>query len=344
MPILANRRLTGRHHLVSQDPDAISNLISAVIAPVRVLPHPDTRTIEADYRYLAWNDFVIGRQESSTGFRLDQLTEPDFLTCFIPLAGSTVIETHGENLLSAGTTVHLVSARTIRRFMVAPRRGQISLTITSHALEDHLTRAYGRTVKLVRDTTLVTDAGSPLGSALANFGAVVLEALQHVPQFDVADIGLRRCRDAFIDLTLSAIGPDRFLELTQREGLLTMRYVREAEDYMRDHCHLPIGVTEVAEHVGVSVRSLQYAFQRHRGRTPVQALIGYRLAATRDDIIHRPDTPLAEIAVGWGFLHMGRFASLFRRNFGETPRDLRKRTRHSAGPAARHAPGEDAGA
>lgn len=172
----------------------------------------------------------------------------------------------------------------------------------------------------------------------------MLDALQHVPQFDAGDIGLRRCRDAFIDLTLSAIGPERLLELTQREGLPTVRYVREAEDYMRHHCHLPIGVTEVAEHVGVSVRSLQYAFQRHRGRTPIQALIGYRLAAAREDIIHRADTPVAEIAVGWGFLHMGRFASLFRRSFGETPRDLRKRTRDAASLVAGLAPGWHAGA
>lgn len=331
MPNAANRRLTGRHHLVSQDPDAISSLVSAVMAPVRVLPHPDTRTMEAHYRYLAWNDFVIGHQESASGYRLDLLTEPDFLTCFIPFAGSTVIETHGENLLSAGTTIHLVSARTIRRFMVAPERRQISLTVSSKALEDHLTRAHGRTMKLVRDTALATDAESPLGSALANFAAVVLDALQHVPKFDAGDIGLRRCRDAFIDLTLAAIGPERLLELTQRDGLLTMQYVRDAEDYIRHHCHLPIGVTEVAEHVGVSVRSLQYAFQRHRGRTPLQALIGYRLAAARDDIVHRLDTPLAEIAVGWGFLHPGRFASLFRKSFGETPRDLRKRTQRAAG-------------
>ena len=330
MPILANRRLTGRHHIMSRDADELSDLISAVMAPARVRPPEDTGLIAAEYKYVAWHDFVIGQQATATGFTLEPLTEPDFVVCFIPFSGMTVIETHEETVANADTTIHLVSGRTIRRFQVAPGRHQISLMIATTALEDHLSRSAGRTVKLMSDATLSVDRTSGLGSALANFGTTIVETLAQAPSVDVGDVALRRCRDAFIDLTIGAVGTSRILQLADRDGLLTMRYVREAEDYIRHHCHLPIGVTEVADHVGVSVRSLQYAFQRHRGRTPLQALTGCRLAAARDDIVHCPDVPLADIAMAWGFLHMGRFASLFRLTFGETPRDLRKRTRDGA--------------
>ncbi|WP_293855994.1 helix-turn-helix domain-containing protein [uncultured Alsobacter sp.] len=312
----------------------MSDLISAVAAPVRVQAAHDGALFDSRYDYLAWQDFVIGQQSTSTGFRIDMLTEPDMMMCFIPMAGTTHIETHDEVVTSADSTIHVMSGRAIRRFNVSPLRQQISLMISTPALEQHLGRATGRNVKLVGDATLTVDRNTALGSAMANFGAIIVESMKHTPVFDVSDIAMRRCRDGFIDLTIGALGTTQIQQLTQRDGLLTLRYVREAEDFMRHNCHLPIGVTEVAEHVGVSVRSLQYAFQRHRGRTPVQALIGFRLAAARDDIVHSPDIPLADIAMAWGFLHMGRFASLFRQTFGEAPRDLRKRTRHGRWPSA----------
>lgn len=327
MPLSASRRLTGRHHLESRNADELTDLVSAVMAPVRAYPDRDTGLFEVSYDYLAWEDFVIGQQVSRTGLSLEPLTEPDFLLCCIPIAGTTIVETHEESVANAGTTIHLLSGRTIRRFVVSPDRQQISLMISTPALERHLGLYAGRDVRLVRDQTLSVDSTAGLGSALANFGATIVGMLKRTPGLDVGDVALRRCRDAFIDLTIGAVGSTRILQLSERDGLLTMRYVREAEDYMRHHCHLPIGVTEVADHIGVSVRSLQYAFQRHRGRTPLQSLTGFRLAAARDDIVYSPAVPLVDIAMAWGFLHMGRFASLFRLTFGETPRDLRRRTR-----------------
>lgn len=99
--------------------------------------------------------------------------------------------------------------------------------------------------------------------------------------------------------------------------------VREAVEYMHAHAHTPISTTDVAAHVGLSVRGLQQAFQRQVGTAPNAMLRGIRLDRVRDEL--RRGVPgevtVAEVAVRWGFAHLGRFSGAYLTRFGEYPRD-----------------------
>lgn len=99
--------------------------------------------------------------------------------------------------------------------------------------------------------------------------------------------------------------------------------VREAVEYMHAHAHTPITTTDVAAHVGLSVRGLQQAFQRQVGTAPNAMLRGIRLDRVRDEL--RAGTPgdvtVAAVAVKWGFAHLGRFSGAYLTRFGEYPRD-----------------------
>jgi len=99
--------------------------------------------------------------------------------------------------------------------------------------------------------------------------------------------------------------------------------VREAVEYMHAYAHTPITTTDVAEHVGLSVRGLQQAFQRQVGTAPNAMLRGIRMDRVREEL-HR-GTPgeltVAAVAVRWGFAHLGRFSAAYSARFGEYPRD-----------------------
>lgn len=99
--------------------------------------------------------------------------------------------------------------------------------------------------------------------------------------------------------------------------------VREAVEYMSAFAHTPISTTDVAEHVGLSVRGLQQAFQRQIGSAPNAMLRGIRLDRIREEL--RRGTPgeltVASVAVRWGFAHLGRFSAAYASRFGEYPRD-----------------------
>jgi transcriptional regulator GlxA family with amidase domain len=99
--------------------------------------------------------------------------------------------------------------------------------------------------------------------------------------------------------------------------------VREAVEYMHAYAHTPISTTDVAAHVGLSVRGLQQAFQRQVGTAPNAMLRGIRLDRVRDEL--RQGAPghvtVAAVAVKWGFAHLGRFSGAYLTRFGEYPRD-----------------------
>lgn len=51
-----------------------------------------------------------------------------------------------------------------------------------------------------------------------------------------------------------------------------------------------------------------------------------RLQRVRDELLSGSGSPVASVALRWGFEHMGRFATQYRQAFGETPsQTLRRR-------------------
>ncbi|MFE9673886.1 helix-turn-helix transcriptional regulator [Streptomyces sp. NPDC006259] len=98
--------------------------------------------------------------------------------------------------------------------------------------------------------------------------------------------------------------------------------LRRALAYIDDHADEPITVADIAAAAHVTVRALQYAFRRHLDTTPLAHLRGVRLAHAHDDLraaSPTDGTTVTDVAARWGFLHPGRFATLYRSAYGRPP-------------------------
>jgi AraC-like DNA-binding protein len=103
---------------------------------------------------------------------------------------------------------------------------------------------------------------------------------------------------------------------------LAPRSVRAVEDYLVAHCAEPLTPEQLAAHAGVSVRSLFLGFQRFRGVSPMRLLRELRLHRTHDELLcGTPGMQVTDVALRWGFCHLGRFGQEYRAMFGESPRD-----------------------
>lgn len=80
-------------------------------------------------------------------------------------------------------------------------------------------------------------------------------------------------------------------------------------------------LAEFSRHVGVSPRTLQEAFQRELGMSPLERLRRTRMARARHDLVEGDPTrtSVTEIAARWGFFHLGRFAQAYRTMYHELP-------------------------
>jgi AraC-like DNA-binding protein len=111
------------------------------------------------------------------------------------------------------------------------------------------------------------------------------------------------------------------------------RSVWRAQEYMRQHADAPVSLADLCAVAGVSVRSLQTAFQTHTGQSPMAYWRGVRLDGARALLLSAESSAvggIAQVAARFGFLHQGHFAEHYRLRFGETPamtlKSRRKRT------------------
>jgi AraC-like DNA-binding protein len=101
---------------------------------------------------------------------------------------------------------------------------------------------------------------------------------------------------------------------------LRRRAADAAVEFLDAHDHLPLTVSELCRRAGVSAPSLYRGFMERFGIGPKQYLHVRRLAGARRALRSAPpDARVVDIANGWGFWHMGRFAAEYRRQFGELP-------------------------
>jgi AraC-like DNA-binding protein len=105
------------------------------------------------------------------------------------------------------------------------------------------------------------------------------------------------------------------------------RIVRQAEELMLRRLRSHVSVSDLCIECAVSRRTLFAAFQSCHGAGPMTWLRERRMEAARDALQKpsRGGIRVADIALEYGFTHVGDFAGAYRRKFGEAPSQTLRR-------------------
>jgi AraC family transcriptional regulator len=107
-------------------------------------------------------------------------------------------------------------------------------------------------------------------------------------------------------------------------GGLSSRRLRLVLEYIEDTLGQPIKLRELAALAEISARHFERAFRQSTGSSPHAYVMDRRLHRARDLLINRPELPIEQIALRFGFSSSSHFSSAFRRQTGLTPTDFRK--------------------
>lgn len=199
---------------------------------------------------------------------------------------------------------------------------QLVVRIEADALERYLTRLSGRmmTHKLSFEPSfdLASEAATRWHGAIQLLHTEVFYAGSLVQ----AGVGIGPLEE-FCMSSLLMIQPSSYREqlirVTTAPG---RRTVRQSLDYIERHLSEPLSMDAIAEHVGVSVRSIQQGFKDELGVTPMAYLRERRLERVREELTDAAagdGVTVTEVAERWGFNHLGSFAVLYRKRWGESP-------------------------
>jgi AraC-like DNA-binding protein len=170
------------------------------------------------------------------------------------------------------------------------------------------------------------DLASPAGLMLKALGTAVGAGMRDPTirsEKSMALLGESILRLVFLSF------PHRFAKrLHGRDTDAVPREIRAAVEFMHANMHQALTLSEVADAAGISSRSLQYGFRRFRDVTPLAYLRDIRLEAVRTELSSPLNAlPIKDVALKWGFGHLGHFAARYRAAFGETPSDTARLAR-----------------
>jgi AraC family ethanolamine operon transcriptional activator len=103
--------------------------------------------------------------------------------------------------------------------------------------------------------------------------------------------------------------------------------VARAREYLfHDPDNESFTIGKLCRYLGVSSRTLEYAFQDVLGMTALSYLRALRLNYVRQDIKSGgPQTSVLDVAARWGFWHPSHFSADYKRLFGDLPSETRRR-------------------
>jgi len=199
---------------------------------------------------------------------------------------------------------------------------QLVVRIEQDALERYLTRLSGRTMsqqlKFEPALDLTSDAATRWHGAVQLLHTEVYYAGSMVHD----GIGIGPLEE-FLMSSLLMIQPSTYREqLIRTVAPPGRRAVRQAVDFLERHLSEPLTLTDIAGHVGVSVRSIQQGFHDELGVTPMAYLRDRRLERVREELTDADigdGVTVTAVAERWGFNHLGSFAGLYRKRWGESP-------------------------
>ncbi len=93
-----------------------------------------------------------------------------------------------------------------------------------------------------------------------------------------------------------------------------------AEQLMRQYPQKHLNIEQLCGHIGCSARNLHLGFKERYGMTPVRYGNILALNGVRHKLIRlQPGENISEIAMAWGFYHLGRFSEQYKQLFTELP-------------------------
>lgn len=102
--------------------------------------------------------------------------------------------------------------------------------------------------------------------------------------------------------------------------------VVQAQDYLRDNFAEVVRMPELADSLGISLRSLNRRFKAATGISPTHYLVQQRLHNARE-LLRTSNLGIAEVAMATGYSDSDYFSRLFREAMKQSPRDYRESVR-----------------
>lgn len=304
--------------LVSQDLDEVRQQGGQVFCAHQLQVSGPAQNLDTRLYYRPLEHIGLGRLSYGATVDIDPGTLDDFYLLQWPLRGGEIINVGGEEILSSPRVASLINPG--QRFFMRHQTDseKLFIRINRQALR-----------RLAQQLTPQTPARELIFQTALRLDKPELASLRHLLDW----LFLEASSGVLLSQPLLASRVEETLLMSLLQLLphnqstsaspptVAPGFIVRAEEWMRHHAHEPLTVAQIAAHAGVSIRSLYAGFQRYRQRAPMEYLRDLRLQQVHQELQHAqdPHTQVTQVALRWGFGHLGQFAADYKKRFGQLP-------------------------
>lgn len=283
---------------------------------------PDRGDFLASMYAVRFRDLTMAYLDFVAETRIDAERLPDDYTVFMAMNGDSRTTNLGREAFTNSVTAVVPAPGTPAIMEWSSHSPHLIIRIDAESLNLHVTRLIGhsldRPVRFDLQLDLSPDSANRWSAAIQ----LMHSELFHPDSLLHLGVGTGPLEE-FVMSALLFCAPSNYSSwLARPPHTPGRRAVRLALEFIETHLSEPITITDIAAAAETGVRSLEKGFHDDLNCTPTGYLRDRRLERARHDLIDACPTDVlsvTDIAVRWGFTHLGRFASNYRRRFGESP-------------------------
>ena len=305
------------------DPTAVGETIEVIGQDAVQL---ELRPLRARQVVVRLGTYILTFQSTNRAIRTRTRLQDGFVAfvAFGPQAAGTL------NGMPIGTDRVLTCTPGVEvEFVVAGGYESVSFFLPPNDIEAHLRSRHRENEFRLPHGVELLNLRPDATQRLFGFGRRLADVAARQPElFDLPQAQAAAQAD-FLETLLTTLGTAGPVE-SSVENLTRQahsRVVQIAEDYVLLHTAERLYVTDLCEAAAVSERTLQYAFKKVMGMTPVAYLTRLRLHRVRHALrtASQASTTVTAEALRWGFWHFGDFSRAYKDCFGELPSDTLRR-------------------
>ena len=305
-------------------PELASELMTKMITPARIEPLNIGGMFDSRFSFGTIPNVHFWSVDIRQGFSISLLGKDDRQIIYFPGAGVLTLETAQGTYTSDETCGAIVEAAGCRRMLFFEGRQGIGVAVDRPALLQRLASLLDAPVRRRLEFAPRFEAEQARHGAVADLvRALISPGLSAA--VTASPVVAAKLSTIVLDLVLQSLPHNYSEDLLTPPKRTAPRHVKDAMDYIDKNAHLPLTIDDIAAVSQVSIRSLQYSFQRFLDVSPATYLRSARLEGARRMLSDHEEMSLTQIAGHWSFTNLSRFVARFKAAYGETPAEFRRR-------------------
>ena len=320
MNIAAHPQLLDAFPLIrSQNVQEASDRMGRVFSPHRLELRDEAAHLDVTHNQVRLRDVSLNFLQYGAPVLIDPGERGDFYMIQLPLSGSAQVVSGGIEVRSDTQTLSVLQPRT-RSLMTWS--GDCTMILVQAPCQVLRERARMWGIDKPQSFAL---AHSRTADGVAAWWQAVLDLTHNLDRFGEQWLRHPAAYAAMEEFLLSAFSAllceqeekTRFVERGDE------RCMRRAKEYIHANLDCSLTSEQIASHACVSPRTLEAVFKRLGDVTPLAYARRCRLQAVHDALrracLDGRTVNVTEVALAYGFIHMGRFAAQYREQFGCSP-------------------------